>query len=179
MFVQFYATVVVCGVVAAVVCPRIPPLSWKKDTYYGPVGKQINEEVPDGISTLQWGFQKAVEKAEGVKSYKSVVKSGVQNVIDIWFSLIPLVMALGTIALMIAEFTPIFDYLSYPFVPLLQVLQIPEAQAAGSGHARRICRYVLTSCCRKWNRIRIDPFCHRSHVVITTHLHVRNWYFVD
>lgn len=130
MFVQFYATVVVCGVVAAVVCPRIPPLSWKKDTYYGPVGKQINEEVPDGISTLQWGFQKAVEKAEGVKSYKSVVKSGVQNVIDIWFSLIPLVMALGTIALMIAEFTPIFDYLSYPFVPLLQVLQIPEAQAA-------------------------------------------------
>ncbi len=130
LFVQFYATVVVCGVVAAVVCPRIPPLSWKKDTYYGPVGKQINEEVPEGISTLQWGFQKAVEKADEVKSYKTVVKNGVQNVTDIWFSLIPLVMALGTIALMIAEFTPIFDYLSYPFVPFLQLLQIPEAQAA-------------------------------------------------
>ncbi|MBR7554992.1 YjiH family protein [Allobacillus sp. GCM10007491] len=130
LFVQFYATVVVCGIVAAVVCPRIPPLSLKKDTYYAPVGKQIDEEVPEGISTLQWGFQKAVEKAEEVKSYKSVVRSGVQNVIDIWFSLIPLVMALGTIALMVAEFTPIFDYLSYPFVPFLQLLQIPEAQAA-------------------------------------------------
>ncbi len=130
MFVQFYFTVIVTGVIAAIICPRIPPLSWKKDSYYEPVGKQINEEVPEGVSSFQWGVQKAVEKADQVKSYKSVVKSGVQNVVDIWFSLIPLVMALGTIALVIAEFTPIFNYLSYPIVPLLQLLQIPEAEAA-------------------------------------------------
>ncbi len=39
-------------------------------------------------------------------------------------------MALGTMALVLAEYTPIFKYLSYPFVPFLQLLQIPEAQAA-------------------------------------------------
>ena len=130
LFVQFYGTVVIAGIVAAIICPRIPPLSKKKDTYYEPVGKQIDEEVPAGESSLAWGFHKAIEKAEQVKSYRSVAKSGVQNVMDIWFSLIPLVMALGTVALIIAEFTPIFDYLAYPFVPFLQLLQIPEAQAA-------------------------------------------------
>ncbi len=34
------------------------------------------------------------------------------RLVDIWFALIPFVMALGTIALVIAEFTPIFNYLS-------------------------------------------------------------------
>ncbi|MCL7747516.1 YjiH family protein [Halalkalibacter alkaliphilus] len=130
MFIQFYFTVIITGIIAAVICPRIPPLSRKKDVYYEPVGKQIEEVVPDGVSSFSWGVRQAVEKASQVKSYRSVVKGGVQNVIDIWFALIPLVMALGTIALIIAEFTPIFTYLSYPFVPFLQLLQIPEAHAA-------------------------------------------------
>lgn len=36
-------------------------------------------------------------------------------------------MALGTVALVIAEYTPMFTWLSYPFIPLLRLLQIPEA----------------------------------------------------
>ncbi|MFC7061694.1 YjiH family protein [Halobacillus seohaensis] len=130
MFVQFYFTVVVCGVVAAVVCPRIPPLSLKKNTYYEPIGKQIDEEVPVGISTFRWGVDQAVRKADQVKSAKDVITRGIFNVADIWLGLIPLVMALGTIALIIAEFTPIFTFISYPIIPLLNLLQIPEAAEA-------------------------------------------------
>ncbi|TGB01070.1 YjiH family protein [Halobacillus salinus] len=130
MFVQFYFTVVVCGVVAAIVCPRIPPLSKKKNTYHEPVGKQIDEEVPTGVSSFRWGVEKAVEKADSVKSARSVVQKGLYSVADIWVGLLPLVMALGTLALIIAEFTPIFTFLSYPFIPILNLLQIPEAQAA-------------------------------------------------
>jgi nucleoside recognition membrane protein YjiH len=130
LFVQFYLTVVVTGVIAAIICPRIPPLSLKKETYYEPVGKQIEEDVPAGVSNFRWGLETAVEKAGQVKSFRSVAGSGIKNVVDIWFALIPLVMAIGTVALVIAEFTPIFDYLSYPFVPFLELLQIPEAKAA-------------------------------------------------
>ncbi|QTC40680.1 YjiH family protein [Bacillus sp. V3] len=130
LFVQFYLTVVVTGVIAAIICPRIPPLSLKKETYYEPVGKQIEEDVPEGVSNFRWGLETAVEKAAQVKSLRGVAGSGIKNVVDIWFALIPLVMAIGTVALVIAEFTPIFDYLSYPFVPFLELLQIPEAKAA-------------------------------------------------
>lgn len=130
MFVQFYFTVVVCGVVAAIVCPRLPPLSKKTNTYHEPVGKQIDEEVPTGVSSFRWGVEKAVEKAEGVKSARGVIQKGLYGVADIWLGLLPLVMALGTLALIIAEFTPVFTYLSYPFIPLLNLLQIPEAEAA-------------------------------------------------
>src|SRR5690606_40972603 len=39
-------------------------------------------------------------------------------------------MALGTLTLVIAEFTPVFQWLGTPFVPILELLQIPEAKAA-------------------------------------------------
>ncbi len=160
MFIQFYATVIVAGLIAAIICPRIPPLSLKKDTYYEPVGKQINEEVPSGISSFRWGVEKAVEKAEKVTSMRQIVYKGITNVLDIWLALIPLVMALGTVALILAEYTPIFTYLSYPFVPLLSLLGLPEAQAAapamivgfadmflpaviGSGIESEITRFVI------------------------------------
>ncbi|SEH90132.1 nucleoside recognition GATE domain-containing membrane protein YjiH [Halobacillus karajensis] len=130
MFVSFYFTVMVCGVVAAVICPRIPPLSRKKETYHEPVGKQIDEVVPKGTSTFRFGIDQAVAKADQVKSAGAVARKGIFNVVDIWFGLIPLVMALGTVALVIAEFTPVFTWLSYPFIPLLNLLQIPEAAEA-------------------------------------------------
>ncbi|MFB5663389.1 YjiH family protein [Alteribacillus sp. HJP-4] len=130
MFIQFYITVVAVGLIAAVVCPRIPPLSKKEEIYFEPAGKQIIEDVPEGKSRLSWAAELAVEKASQVKSASSVMKSGVKNVLDIWFGLIPLVMGLGTIALIIAEFTPVFNILSYPLVPLLEFARIPEAAEA-------------------------------------------------
>ena len=49
-----------------------------------------------------------------------------------WFGVLPSVMAIGTIALILANFTPIFEWLGIPFRPLLQLLQVPEADAVAS-----------------------------------------------
>lgn len=130
MFIQFYLTVIVAGLIAAIICPRIPPLSRKSDLYYEPVGKQISEDVPEGKTRLRWASEKAVSKASEVTGPKELVVNGTKNVLDIWFGLIPLVMGLGTIALLTAEFTPIFTILSAPLVPVLQWMAIPEAGAA-------------------------------------------------
>ncbi|MGA4320871.1 YjiH family protein [Ectopseudomonas hydrolytica] len=130
LFVPFYLTVVVAGLAAAIITPRIPPLSWKKDDYVAGVGKQIKEDVPAGNSLLRWGLLQAVRRANANPSPAQMVKIGVHNVVDIWLGLLPLVMAIGTVSLAIAEFTPIFNWLSYPFVPLLEALQLPEAAKA-------------------------------------------------
>ncbi len=130
LFVPFYLTVVVAGLAAAIITPRIPPLSWKKDEYVAGVGKQIQEDVPAGTSLLRWGLTQAVQRANATPSPAQMVRIGVHNVVDIWLGLLPLVMAIGTVSLAIAEFTPIFNWLSYPFVPLLELLQLPEAAKA-------------------------------------------------
>ena len=130
LFVPFYLTVVVAGLAAAIITPRNPPRSWKKDDYVAGVGKQIREDVPAGTSLLRWGLLQAVRRANANPSPAQMVKIGVHNVVDIWLGLLPLVMAIGTVSLAIAEFTPIFNWLSYPFVPLLELLQLPEAAKA-------------------------------------------------
>ncbi|RNF39846.1 YjiH family protein [Planococcus salinus] len=130
LFVPFYVAVSVACLVAAVIMPRIPPLSRKEDTYFEPVGKQIDDTVPEGVSLLKWGYQEARLKANTAAGPKTLVKSGVQTVLDIWLGLIPLVMALGTVALMVAEYTPIFRIISYPLIPVLTLLGLPEAAEA-------------------------------------------------
>jgi nucleoside recognition membrane protein YjiH len=130
MFLQVYISVIVSGFIAAIILPRIPPLSRKEDTFNEAVGKRINEEIPAGESLLKWGFFKGVERANQVKSAGQVIRSGVFTVVDMWFGLVPLVMAIGTIALIVAEFTSFFNILATPLVPILELLQIPEAKAA-------------------------------------------------
>lgn len=49
-----------------------------------------------------------------------------------WLGVIPIVMALGTLALIVAEYTPVFQILGMPFIPLLKLLRLPEASAAAS-----------------------------------------------
>jgi nucleoside recognition membrane protein YjiH len=130
LFVPFNLTVVVAGLAAAIITPRIPPLSWKKDDYMPGVGKQIKEEVPANVSLLRWGLAQAISRANGNPSPMQMARAGVVNVVDIWLGLLPLVMAIGTVSLAIAEYTPVFNWLSYPIVPLLEALQLPEAAKA-------------------------------------------------
>ena len=47
-----------------------------------------------------------------------------------WIGVIPVVMAFGTIALILAEYTSVFTILGKPFEPILSVLGIPEAADA-------------------------------------------------
>ena len=58
------------------------------------------------------------------------VKSGIHNVLEMWIGVIPVIMAFGTIAVIIAEFTPIFTWLGMPFIPILNLLRIPYAAEA-------------------------------------------------
>jgi nucleoside recognition membrane protein YjiH len=128
MFLPFYLIVSFAGIVAAMIVPRIPPLSKIPNTYYTDVPHQ--EDVPAGMTARKYGLQLALEKAEKSPGFVGFCKNGVENVLEMWLGTIPVVMAMGTVALIIAEFTPVFDILGMPFIPLYQLLQIPEAQAA-------------------------------------------------
>ena len=162
LFIPFYLTVSVASIIAAIIMPRIPPLSRKADTYYEPVGQQIDEFQPKGISNLQWGWKQALDKANTAKSPKKLMQDGVETVLDIWLGLIPLVMSLGAIALIVAEYTSVFNIISYPLVPILEWMQLPEASKAaptmlvgfadmflpaviGSGIEAEITRFVVAA----------------------------------
>ncbi|MFD2213281.1 YjiH family protein [Metabacillus endolithicus] len=127
-FGSFYLTIVLAGIACALISPRIPPLSRKSNTYIGEVDKE-DELIPPGVSSFKWGVNRAVQEAKKV-NYSNVIKGGVENVVDMWLGVLPIVMAIGTLALIIAEYTPLFSILGTPFIPLLEMMQIPEAAEA-------------------------------------------------
>lgn len=130
VFLQFYGAIAAASLVAALILPRIWPLNKKSDAYHPAVGKQINEEVPPGRTIGSWALEKGVARASVAKRPAQIVLDGVKTVADVYFSLMPLVMALGTISLIIAEHTPIFTWISYPLIFLLEALQVPGAATA-------------------------------------------------
>lgn len=67
---------------------------------------------------------KRVQEHKGIGQF---IENGMKNAVGMWFGVLPSVMAIGTIALALANNTPIFEILGKPFLPLLNLLQVPEA----------------------------------------------------
>ena len=128
MFLPFYLIVSFAGIVAAIIVPRLPPLSKVPNTYHTEAPHQ--EDVPDGMTAREYGLQLALEKAERSPGIKEFFQEGLENVLEMWLGTIPVVLAMGTVALIIAEYTPVFKILGLPFIPLYNLLQIPEAELA-------------------------------------------------
>ncbi|QQY79977.1 nucleoside recognition membrane protein YjiH [Keratinibaculum paraultunense] len=130
LFGPYYLTVLISGIIAAIIMPRIPPLSKKEDTYYTGKKMDIGEDIPEGLTSFQWGTYLAVKRAEESSNIKEFIINGFQTVLDMWLGVLPVIMAFGTIALIIAESTPIFDWLGMPFIPILKLFKIPYAVEA-------------------------------------------------
>lgn len=130
LFLPFYGTVVGVGIILAWIMPRIPPLSLKKDTYYKEIADRSEQREKSDGSLFRWGLNRALSKARSGGDVATFFRGGAKNVLDMWMGVLPVVMALGTVALIIAEYTPFFNWIGAPVVPLLEWLQVPEAEAA-------------------------------------------------
>ena len=128
MFLPFYGVVSLAGIVAAIIVPKLPPLSKVPDTYY--TEKSHREDIPQGKSSFEYGLSLALDKAENSPGIRDFFKEGFENVVEMWLGTLPVILAMGTIALIIAEYTPVFKILGMPFIPVYNLLGVPEAAAA-------------------------------------------------
>ena len=88
------------------------------------------ELIPEGYSPFGYGYEQASLQAQKSSSVKKFFAEGSKNILDMWIGVAPIVMAIGTLALIVAEYTPIFQWLGMPFIPLLELMRVPEAEAA-------------------------------------------------
>lgn len=130
LFGPYYITVTIAGLVAAFIMPRIPPLSRKKDTYYTGESMDLGEKIPSNYTNMEWGTHLAVQKASESGHPINFIKNGVKTVLEMWIGVLPVIMAFGTIAVILAEATPIFNWLGMPFIPILKLFNVPYAVEA-------------------------------------------------
>jgi len=128
IFPQFYGSVAIVSIILAAVLCRLPPLSWIPATYH--IEARKTELVPPGTPVWRWALQQAVAKAGDAAPWPQQLRGSAIKLLDLWFGLIPSVIAIGTVALMVAEYTPLFNWIAYPFRLYLELLAVPEAAAA-------------------------------------------------
>lgn len=127
---QLFFGMVTVGVVLAIIMPRIPPISRKPDEYYSEASQQgVVEDFPKNVGLLTAAVRVASARAS-LRREEHVLVSGSKVIADIWFTLMPIVMTLGVVATVIAEYTPFFEWISWPFKHLLILFGVAEAATA-------------------------------------------------
>lgn len=129
-FFAFYYTTLLAGLIAAMIMPRIPPLRWKKDDYMLD-NPEVHITKPEDMSLFNYAMQLAVNRADNANySLSRFLKNGLNTLFACGINTMPIVLFIGTVTLAFNEYTPLFQWLGYPFLPLLRLLGIPEAMEA-------------------------------------------------
>ncbi len=130
MFLPFFVVNILTGFTCGAIMTRIPPLSRISDTYH--VETQNKEEKHTG-KIFSLALSRAVTRSDAEStSIVNFVKKGVKTSFEASISCMPTVMLIGTVSLIISYYTDFFSWLGVPFVPFLNLLGIPEAEAAAA-----------------------------------------------
>jgi nucleoside recognition membrane protein YjiH len=129
-FPAYYLAVVLTGVATAMIMPRILPLSRFPDTPFESLHPLREVDERGSGSLLRAAISLAAARAESALPLKKQFSVAAGHILDIWFGLVPAVVAVGGAGLILAEYTPVLAWLTAPLVPVLDLFGLPEATAA-------------------------------------------------
>ncbi|MGH3090587.1 MAG: YjiH family protein, partial [Rubrobacteraceae bacterium] len=119
----FLSTSLVTVILAVILC-RIPPLSLHPDEY---VGEPVYEKHYSG-DLFRHAVDEAVERSSQARGVLVEVKEGFVDGVKLTLVILPTILAIGLLAILFAENTPVFDWLGRPVEPLLALLGLPDAE---------------------------------------------------
>ncbi|MQA01250.1 MAG: YjiH family protein [Streptosporangiales bacterium] len=122
-FPLIFGSVCLVTFVLGVVLCRAPPLSRKPDTY---VGTPRPEEKVTG-NLWRAAVDRAKSRAAESGSVGREAARGFLDGLRLAVMILPTILAVGLIAILIANHTPVFNWLGAPLEPVLSLLGIPDA----------------------------------------------------
>lgn len=136
----FWLTLAITFIVTAITA-RIYPLSKKPTEYY------LNQPGDPEEQVVGNRFQTALN--EGMTAFKNsptVIESvtdNLKNGINLALSIGPLLMSIGVLGIVIAEYTPVFDVIGYIFYPFTLITRVPEPLLAAKAVSLSIAEMFL------------------------------------
>lgn len=141
----YFMGLILTFAISAVIA-RIPPFSNKKDIYIdGSVQTDNDRKVQRNHekSSLAIGIDRAAKKAYTAPNLIVEIKNSLIDSFVIIPKVVTTLMFIGTVALILAEYTPIFDWLGKLFLPLLKLLRVPDAEMIASAFPTGIAEMSL------------------------------------
>lgn len=119
IFPIFYGTIALITVILAVITSKLPLKKFAPTYYEGVTPNEIH--LPKGTSRLAYAFSEATETARKMHVGKSFVDA-LKSVVHIYVGFLPIIMFVGTLSLIVAEYTQFFSFISAPLIPLFQIV---------------------------------------------------------
>lgn len=136
----FWLTLIVTFIVTAITA-RIYPLSKKPDTYYN--GQQGNPEKISSGNIFKMALNEGMEAFDNAPTVTRGIIENFKSGIKLALSIGPLLMSIGVIGVILAEYTPIFDIIGYIFYPFTLITRVPEPLLAAKANALSIAEMFL------------------------------------
>lgn len=136
----FWVTLVVTFLVTMVTV-RIWPLSKIKDEYHPEATPQPEQKTAGGRLASAWD-----EAKETVAIAPKLIDNVIRNLKDgflMTMAILPTILSIGLLGLVLAEFTPVFDWLGYLFFPFTWAVQLPEPMLIAKASALGIAEMFL------------------------------------
>lgn len=136
----FFLTFGVTFLVTAITV-RIPPLSRIRDDYFPGAEAQPEARVTSNRGAKAWS--EALTTLRAAPALGRNIGTNFRDGILMCMAILPSIMSVGLGGLILARFTPVFDWLGYIFYPLTLVLQLPDPMLAAKASAVGIAEMFL------------------------------------
>lgn len=136
-FVSIYFTSFFITFIIAAIVSRIPPLSRKTNIYYNDREQTKEELAQEGKLDISGdlfkkGVHRGVVKAHSSGNILIRIKNSIVDAFPVLPKVITLLCSIGIIGMILAAYTPIFEWIGLIFLPLVKLVGVPEAQIAAS-----------------------------------------------
>jgi len=119
IFPVFYGSIALITVILAFITSRMPLKKFTPDYYEGVT--PVSVEIPENKTIFQHAYDSAIRQAASARISDVIVES-LKNILNIYVGFLPVIMAVGTLSLVIAEYTPFFSLISAPLVYLYEFI---------------------------------------------------------
>ncbi|MFC1255601.1 YjiH family protein [Staphylococcus xylosus] len=136
----FWFTLVVTFIVTAITV-QIPPIRTEKTSTYQdqPYKEEIRRDMP--LLKESW-----FEAKIAVKNSKTLIENITENLRDgvvMTIAILPSIMSIGFLGLIIAEYTPIIEYISYIFYPIISIFPVSDVAVLAQASTISIVEMLL------------------------------------
>lgn len=119
----FWSTLIITFVVTAI-SAHLPPISRESEAYY-------NDQEGQKESKVKGNYMKAAYDEAKKQSYQSLtlfknIGLNLKDGIEMTMAILPSILSIGFLGLILANFTPIIDWLSYIFYPFIYIFPIDD-----------------------------------------------------
>ncbi|MET3770466.1 nucleoside recognition membrane protein YjiH [Arthrobacter nitrophenolicus] len=136
----FWITFLVTFAVTAITV-RIWPLNSIPDEYHPDAVPQPEEEVSGRRLSVAW--HEARQTVEAAPSLAVNVWTNVRDGLLMAMAILPSILSIGLLGLVLATYTPVFDWLGFLFYPFTWALQLPEPMLVAKASAVGVAEMFL------------------------------------